>query len=149
MRGSRGGQGFRTPTTTLKNKKNIGLPSNIGQDPVRITKLPSQHSMFGHHRHASETPFKWRFADGPMVARLKWYLNPPHQLNKNDVKVGRPLTKLSGSAHDERLFSNIPMFQRVAVYRKASYKVNGSLTQHCDNCVQRCERCFHHITIRQ
>ena len=29
---------------------------------------------------ASETPFKWRFADGPMMARFKWYLDPlsPH-----------------------------------------------------------------------
>ena len=24
----------------------------------------------GHHRHASETPFKWRFAGGPMLAHL-------------------------------------------------------------------------------
>ena len=38
-----------------------------------------------------------------MIARLKWYLDPPspHQLKKkkNIVKVGPPLTKLSGSAH--------------------------------------------------
>ena len=38
--------------------------------------------MLGHHQHASETPFKWRYAGGPMMARLKWYLDPPtpHQL---------------------------------------------------------------------
>ena len=30
-----------------------------------------QHSMSGHHRPASETPFEWRFDDGPMVARLQ------------------------------------------------------------------------------
>ena len=23
--------------------------------------------MLGHYRHASETPFKWRFAGGPMM----------------------------------------------------------------------------------
>ena len=36
-----------------------------------------------------------------MMARLKWYLDPPtpHQLKKNVVKVGPPLTKFSGSAH--------------------------------------------------
>ena len=38
-----------------------------------------------------------------MMARLKWYLDPPspHELKKttNVVKVGSPLTKLSGSAH--------------------------------------------------
>ena len=51
-----------------KNHKNIGFSSNIDPDPLKITKLPSQHSMMGHYRHASETPFKWRFAGGPMMA---------------------------------------------------------------------------------
>ena len=32
--------------------------------------LPSQHSMVGHYRHASETPFQWRFAGGPMMAHF-------------------------------------------------------------------------------
>ena len=58
--------------------------------------------MLGHHRHSSETPFKWHFAGGSMMARLLWYLDPPspHQLKKN-VKVGPTLTKLPGSAHDK------------------------------------------------
>ena len=44
-----------------------------------------------------------------MMTRFKWYLDPlpPHQLKnkakkkkkKNAVRVGTPLTKLSGSAH--------------------------------------------------
>ena len=40
MGGSRGGTGVRTP---LKNHKNIqvGFPSNIDPDPLKITKLPS------------------------------------------------------------------------------------------------------------
>ena len=54
----------------LKNHKNIGFLRNTGLDPLKITKLPSHHSMFGHHRHASETPFKWCFAGGPMMARI-------------------------------------------------------------------------------
>ena len=34
----------------LKNHKNIGfLLSNTGQDPLKITKLPSQHSMLDQH----------------------------------------------------------------------------------------------------
>ena len=45
-----GGQGVRTP---LKNHKNIGFLSNTGLDPLKITKLPSQHSMSGHHRPTS------------------------------------------------------------------------------------------------
>ena len=51
-------------------KSHIGCPSNIGQDPLKITKLSSQHSMSGHHPHARETPFKWRFAGGWMMDRL-------------------------------------------------------------------------------
>ena len=49
--GGLGGEGVWTP---LKNHKNIGFSSNIGPDPLKISKLPSQHSMLGHHRHASE-----------------------------------------------------------------------------------------------
>ena len=66
--------------------------------------------MLDHHWHASETPFKWRFTDGPMMARLQWYLDPPapHQLRKKTlsdlVKVGPPLTTLSGSDMDLFIF---------------------------------------------
>ena len=63
--------------------------------------------MLGHHRPASETPFKWRFTGGPLMARLKWYLDPssPHQTYNKEkvVKVRPPLRKLSGSAHDGSL----------------------------------------------
>ena len=54
--GSRGGGGSGSGRP-LKNKKNIGFPSNIDPDSLKITKLPNQHSMVGHYRHASETPF--------------------------------------------------------------------------------------------
>ena len=49
--------------------------------------------MLGQHQHASETPFKWRFASGPMMARLKWYSSAK---KKNVFKIGPPLTKRSG-----------------------------------------------------
>ena len=41
----------------LKNHKNKEFLSNR-PDPLKFSKLPSQHSTLGHHRHASETPFK-------------------------------------------------------------------------------------------
>ena len=47
-----------------------GFLSNTGPNPLKITKLPRQHLMLGHHRHASETPFKWRFAGGSVMARF-------------------------------------------------------------------------------
>ena len=51
-----GGQGVRIHP--LKNHKNIEFLSNTGPDPLEFSKLPSQHSTLGHHRQASETPFK-------------------------------------------------------------------------------------------
>ena len=43
----------------LKNHKNIGFLSNTGPDPLK-----NQHSMLGHHQHASDV------AGGPMMAHL-------------------------------------------------------------------------------
>ena len=60
-----GGGGARGPYP-LKNHKNIGFPSNTGPDPWKITRLPSQHLMLGHQRHAS---------DGVSLAGLCW---PPY-----------------------------------------------------------------------
>ena len=61
-----GVQGVRTP---LKNqKKYIVFLSITGPVSPKNPKLPSKHLMLDHHRHASEIPFKWRFACGPMMA---------------------------------------------------------------------------------
>ena len=46
--------------------------------------------MLGPHWHGSETPFKWRFASGPMMARFSWYFEPLFNL-KNAVEIGPPL----------------------------------------------------------
>ena len=63
------GGGAGGPDPPLETYKNIGFLSNTGPDSLKITKLPSQHSMLGHHRPASKTPFKWRFAGRPLMAR--------------------------------------------------------------------------------
>ena len=65
MHGSRGGWGDRGPDPPEKSQKYRVL-TNSCQDPMKITKLTSQHSMLGHHRHASET-FRWRADDGPSI----------------------------------------------------------------------------------
>ena len=94
------GQGVRPPL--LKNHKNKGFLSNTGLDPLKITKLPSKHSILGHHRQANETSFKWRVDDGPLIVGL-FGLDPLSHLKKKNKKKtvvnGPPLTKLSGSAH--------------------------------------------------
>ena len=64
-----GGQGVRTPPPPEKSQT-IGFPSNIDPDPLNITKLPSQHSLVDHYRHARETPFQSRIAGGPMMAHF-------------------------------------------------------------------------------
>ena len=94
----------------MKNHKSIGFLSNTGPDTLKITKLQSQQSMSGHHRHSSETPFKWRFADTvvSLVCR-SWPSyngifdhpspNPPPPKKKKPVKVRSPLILLSVSVH--------------------------------------------------
>ena len=63
----------------LKNYKNIGFPSNIEPDLLKITNLPSHNSMEGggggggalsaRQRNAISTAFRWRADDGkPLVA---------------------------------------------------------------------------------
>ena len=59
------GAGGPDHTPPLKITK-IGFLSNTCPDLLKNHKLPSQHSMLGHYRPASET----RFAGGPMMARL-------------------------------------------------------------------------------
>ena len=63
----RGDRGSGPP---MKNHKNIGFPSILDPDPLKITKLPSQHSSVCHYRHACKTPFQWRFAGGPIMAHF-------------------------------------------------------------------------------
>ena len=60
-----------------ENYKNIGFLSNTGSDPLKITKLPIKHSMLGHYRPASETPFRWRADDDTLI------VVSPHQTKKH------------------------------------------------------------------
>ena len=52
------GQGVRTPP--LENF------SNTGPNPLKIEKLPSQLSILGYNRHASDA-FRWRAENGPLI----------------------------------------------------------------------------------
>ena len=68
MGGSRGGTGGPDP---LKNHKNIGFLSNTGSDPLKNHKATKPTFNVGQSSApVSETPFKWRFAGGPMMAHL-------------------------------------------------------------------------------
>ena len=84
------GRGGPNTPPPRKITKNAGFYSNTGPDPLKITKLRSQQSMLGHHRHSSETPYIWRFTlvyrHWPSDRGI-WTLHPL----KKRVKVGRPL----------------------------------------------------------
>ena len=63
--------------------------------------------MLCHHWQTGKMPFKWRFADLKWCFSGQWWpgysgiwiLPPLIILKKQNKKVGPPLTKLSGSAH--------------------------------------------------
>ena len=60
LRGSRGGGGEGRgpdPPPPWEITKLLGSLAILVLLPWKITKLPSQHSILGHHRPASETPF--------------------------------------------------------------------------------------------
>ena len=63
MHGPRGVGGWARGLSSPGNHTHIGFLSNTVPNPLKITKVPSQHSMLGHHWHAS-------FAGGLMMALL-------------------------------------------------------------------------------
>ena len=56
--------------------------------------------MLGHHRQASEAPFRWRANDGPLIVVFGSSLLSSTKKNPPKTKVGPPLTKVSGSMHE-------------------------------------------------
>ena len=66
VRIQRGNRGSEPP---LENHKNIVFLAIQVPIPLKIVKLPSQLSILGHNRHASETPFKWHFVGETKRAR--------------------------------------------------------------------------------
>ena len=63
-----GGGGGRTDSLPPPPLESAHELSPKSESPCKPTKLTSQHSVLGHHRPASETPFEWRFAGGPLMA---------------------------------------------------------------------------------
>ena len=113
MGGSRGGTGVPDPPPPLKIHKNIGFLNKTATDPLKVTKLPSKHSMIGHHRPAK------RHLNGASLAGGEWstYMDPtspPPSTKKSSLK----LDPLSHNFLDPRM--NI-------CYRAIQYKVFNTL----------------------
>ena len=85
----------------LKNHKNR-VSLHYWSGPSENHKANKQAFNVGpssvRQRNAMEMAFRWRADDGPSIA----YMDPrfPHQHKKKDYRILTPLTKLSGSAHD-------------------------------------------------
>ena len=61
---------------SILDQKSWGPPSWTGSDVKSAIVGPILLSMLGNHRFVSETPFKWRFAGGPMMSHFKWHFDP-------------------------------------------------------------------------
>ena len=105
MCGSRGGTGGPDPPP-MKNHKNIGFSSNTVPDSLKNRSYQASIQCWGIigtpvKRHLMA--FRWRAHDGPLIVVLGSSLpsSTKKKTKKNVVKVGPPLTKLSGSAHGQ------------------------------------------------
>ena len=99
MRGSSGGGGDRVSGTLLKNQSNIGFLSNTDPDSLKnhIGTKPAFNV-------GPSLTYCCPADDGPLIMVYGSYHQlkkggTPSENKKNVVKVGDPLTKLSGSAH--------------------------------------------------
>ena len=83
------------PPSPEKSQKYLVSEQYWSGSPVK-----SQNYLASHNQPASETQSKWRFAGGPMMARLLSYLDPlsSRQLQKRS-QTWTPSEKTSGSAH--------------------------------------------------
>ena len=77
---------------SVRKNKTTRFLGKTGPDPPKNHKA-TYHSMLNHHRAASETQFN----DGPLMVVIGSPL--PSSTKKNVVRVGPPLTKLSGFVH--------------------------------------------------
>ena len=101
--GGGGGRGSGPTPPPLKNHKNIGFSSNTGPYPLKNRSCEASiqcWAFIGMQAERHLMAFRWWADDGPLKVELGSSL--PSSTLKNVVKVGSPLTKLSGSAHELR-----------------------------------------------
>ena len=82
------------PPPPLNNHKIIGFLSNSAPEPLKNYKATEPALKVGPSPACQRN---WLTDDGPFI--VLFGAPAPHQLKKNVVKVGPPLTKFSGLAH--------------------------------------------------
>ena len=94
-------RGDRGSGPNLKNHKNMRFLSNTGPNPLKNHKATKPAFNVGpisaRQRNAFKLAFRWRADDDPLKVVFGSFL--PSSTKKR-AKVGPPLAKLSGSAHD-------------------------------------------------
>ena len=114
MGGSRRGTGGPDPH---ESSQNIGFLSNTGLDPLKNYKAikPAFNVWHSSARQRNAISillaFCWRAGDGPLIVVFDHF--PTNNNKKNNVvKVGPPLTKLSGSTHPAVTHISITLYNR-------------------------------------
>ena len=90
---------IRTPP---EKSQNIGFSSNTCPDPLKNRSCEASiqcWAFIGMPAKRHLMAFRWRADDGPLKVGLRSSLSSS-TLKTNVVKVGSPLTKHSGSAHE-------------------------------------------------
>ena len=105
MGGSRGGGGQGAGPPPLKSHKNLGFRSNTCLDPLKNNKATKPEFNVApsstRQLNAIQMALRWRADGGPLLLVFESSLpsSTKTTTKNNVVKVGPPLTKLSGSAH--------------------------------------------------
>ena len=103
----------------------MGLQRDYINRLLACWSLPSQHSMLGQHRSASETSFKWRFDGGPMMAPLLvvFGFSIPLSAKKTKTKPLLDLDPLWQYFLDPHMLGPI----RICIYTVNSGDANGRI----------------------
>ena len=91
------------PDPPPKNHKIIGFSSKTGPDPLKNRSYQASIQCWAIIGTPGKLAFRWRADDDPLIVVLRSSLpsstSSKKQKTKKNVKIGPPLTKLSGSAH--------------------------------------------------
>ena len=118
----------RTPPPPEKSQ-NIWFSSNICPDPLKNRSCEASiqcWAFIGMPAKRHLMTFRWRADDGPLKVGLGSSL-PSSTLKTNVVKVGSPLTKHSGSAHE--LCPSTVKFQSSRFTRTACMRGSGTFVR--------------------
>ena len=97
-----------------EKSQNICLSRNTGPDHLKSHKSTKPAFNVVSSSSRQQMAFRWRAVYGPLIVAFGSSL--PSSTKKSVVKVGLPLTKLSGSAHVWRLVCRKPQMTKHVMF---------------------------------